>query len=178
MENEKRILEPLPGFSKEIGYYLSMLEKARTATKELLADLSPEEIATRILPNMHSIGAIAMHLGECEFWYIQSIVAGKEMTEEDRALSHWLDTLEADYDRGYTAEYCIETLDKISQMNKKVLATFNDDDLEKLHSRNDLTPPVELSLRWILRMSIDHEAHHRGQISMIKRVLRGLKSAS
>lgn len=172
MKIEKRIVTPLVGFSREIGFYLSSFETARAQTRKLIEDLSPAEIAHRILPNVHSIGAIALHLGECEYWYIQSIAAEKEMTEEGKKLSHWLDTLEADYDRGYTAEYCLQTLDKISELNRKILANFTDDDLEKTHLRHDLSKPTELSLRYILQLLIDHEAHHRGQISMIKRLLR------
>jgi uncharacterized damage-inducible protein DinB len=172
MEIEKRIVEPAAGFSQQIGFYLSSFENARSATRRLIEDLSPPEIARRFLPNMHSIGAIAMHLGECEYWYLQSIAAEKEMTEEGKKLSHWLDTLEADFDRGYTAQYCLETLDKISQLTRKFLINLTDEDLEKTHPRHDLSQPVELSLRYILQLSIDHEAHHRGQISMIKRLLR------
>ena len=94
------------------------------------------------------------------------------MTEEGKKLAHWLDTLESDFDKGYSAKYCIETLDIISQMTKKTLSRYTDEDLMKMHVRNDLEQPVEYSLRFILQRLIDHEAHHRGQMAMIKRLLR------
>jgi uncharacterized damage-inducible protein DinB len=178
MDIEQRHVEPLPGFSKEIGYYLASFQFGREQTKELLQDLTSEEIAKRYLPEMHSIGALAMHLGECEYWYFQTIAAEKEMTEEGRKLCHFCDTTENDTDRGYSAEYLINTLDTISEMNREMLAGLTDADLDKFHPRTDVTPPRELSLRWILQLTIDHEAHHRGQISMIKRLIRGGKMAS
>lgn len=178
MKTTKEILEPLPGFSREIGFYLSAWEKARAATRKLAEDLTTEEIARRFLPNMNSIGAILLHLGEAEFYWMQFVVAKKEITEEDKKFSHWCDTLEADLDRGYTAKYCIEKIDAISQMTRELLSDKTDADLEKLHLRDDQGEPLQLSLRVIIQRMVDHEAHHRGQIAMIKRLLRGGETAT
>lgn len=178
MEIEQRYVEPLAGFSKKIGYYLTSFQFGREQTKKLLEDLTPQEIAQRYLPEMHSIGALAMHLGECEYWYFQSIAGERELTEEEVKFCHFCDTTENDVDRGYTAEYLIETLDAISAKTREFLAGLTDEDLDKFHPRKDKDPPPELSLRWILQLSIDHEGHHRGQISMLKRLIRGGKMAS
>lgn len=172
MEIERRIIEPIAGFAPEIGIYLNGFRFARKQTRQLIEDLTTAEIARRVTPQMNSIGAIAMHLGECEYWYLQSVAAEKEMTEEGKKLSHWCDTFENDCDRGYTAQYLLETLDKITKLTEKFLSDKTDSDLDKMHPRRDLDRPVELSLRWILQLSIDHEAHHRGQIALIKNLLR------
>lgn len=178
MEIIQRHVEPLPGFPREIGYYLASFQFGRGQTKELLRDLTNEEIARRFLPELHSIGAIALHLGECEYWYFQTIAAEKEMTDEGQKLSHFCDTIETDHDKGLSAEYLINTLDTISELNREMLARLTDADLDKFHPRTDVDPPRELSLRWMLQLTIDHEAHHRGQISMIKRLIRGGGTAS
>jgi uncharacterized damage-inducible protein DinB len=178
MEIEQRHVEPIPGFSRDIGYYLASFQFGRAQTKELLLDLTNEEIARRFLPELHSIGAIALHLGECEYWYFQTIAMEKEMTDEGQKLSHFCDAMETDHDKGLSAEYLINTLDTISEMNREFLAGLKDDDLDKFHPRNDVEPARELSLRWMLQLLIDHEAHHRGQISMIKRLIRGGEAAS
>lgn len=177
MKTNQDLLEPAPGFPREIGYYLGAWEKARAKTRELIEDLSKEEIARRFVPNMHSIGAITLHLGEAEFYWIQEVVAGKTPTEEEKKFAHLLDTMEADFDRGYTARYCIETIDKISGMTREMLKNFDDNDLEKIYLREYANARTELSLRSILQRLIDHEAHHRGQIAMIKRLVRGGETA-
>jgi uncharacterized damage-inducible protein DinB len=178
MEIKKDILEPLPGFSREIGYYLAAWSKARASTLQFIEDLSPEELAYRVLPNLHSIGALTLHLGEAEFYWMQFVVAKREVTEEEKKFSHWCDTLEADFERGYTAGYCLGTLEKISQMTGELLAEKTDADLEVPHLRDDYGEPMEISLRSILQRMIDHEAHHRGQIAMIKRLLLGGETAT
>src|SRR5688572_4690517 len=107
MEIERRDIEPVEGFSKKIGCYVTAFQFGREQTKKLLEDLTPEEIAQRFLGELHSIGALAMHLGECEYWYMQCIAAEKEMTEEGRQLCHFCDTTENDVDKGHAAEYLI-----------------------------------------------------------------------
>ncbi len=178
MKIKKDILEPLPGFSREIGYYLAAWNKARAYTRQFVEDLSPEELARRVLPGMHSIGALTLHLGEAEFYWMQLVVAKREVSEEEKKFAHWCDTLEADFDRGYTAEYCMGRREKVSQMTHGFLCEKTDADLEVLHLRDDFGAPLELNLRSILQRMIDHEAHHRGQIAMIKRLLRGGETAT
>jgi uncharacterized damage-inducible protein DinB len=173
MEILKDVIEPMPGFSREIGFYLSAWEKARAQTRKAAEDLSDEEIARRVLPNIHSVGAILLHIGEAEFYWMQFVVAKKEITEEDKKFCHWCDTLETDFDKGYTAKYCVEKIDAISQMTRELLSGKTDADLEELHLRSDYGEPTQLSLRSILQRLVDHEAHHRGQIAMIRRLLRG-----
>jgi uncharacterized damage-inducible protein DinB len=178
MKLRKDTLEPLPGFSREIGYYLAAWDKARAYSRQFVEDLTPEELARKVLPGMHSIGALTLHLGEAEFYWMQLVVAKRDVTKEEKKFAHWCDTLEADFDRGYTAEYCLGTIAKIAQMTHELLREKTDADLEVLHLRDDFGEPVELSLRSILQRMIDHEAHHRGQIAMIKRLLRGGETAT
>jgi len=166
-----QILEPAEGLSREIGLLVAGLEHSRSKTYEVLSDLSPAEIARKILPTAHSIGAMAMHLGEVEYWWVQSAAMQREMTDEGIKLSHWLDTFENDVDKGFTAEYCLETLKKISSLTREAMTSFNDDGLEMLYTRPEIEGR-QVSLRWLLQNLIDHEAHHRGQMAMVKRLMR------
>jgi uncharacterized damage-inducible protein DinB len=171
MDSVIQTLEPAEGLSREIGLLVAALEQARSKTYEVLSGLSPTEIARKILPNAHSIGTIAMHLGEVEYWWIQSAAMKREMSEQGKKLSHWQDTFETDVDKGFTSEYCIETLKKISLLTREAMASFTDEGLEVLYTR----PEIEgrsVSLRWLLQNLIDHEANHRGQMAMVKRLIR------
>lgn len=174
METVRRTLAPSAGFSREIGFYLSALEKIRAELREIASDLSADELAQRILPGAHQIGALILHIGEAEAGWIQERVAGKELGDEERKFVHWCDTTETDFAlKGYSARECIERIDEISRRSREILREFKDDDLERLFAyERDTGERVEVSLRWILHHLIDHEANHRGQISMMKRLLR------
>lgn len=174
METVKRVLEPVAGFSREIGFYLSEWEKTRAELREIAADLSNEELSQRLMPQAHQIGALILHLGESEAGWIHAIIAGKELNDEEKRFVHWCDTTETDFaEKDYSAHDCIEKIDKISEMSRAILAKFADDDLERLFGyERSSGEQVEVSLRWVLHHLIDHEANHKGQISMLKRMLR------
>lgn len=173
MEIVTRTLEPVAGFSREIGFYLSAWEKARAGLREVVSDMSDKELASRVLPESHQIGGLILHLGEAETWWIHSVVAEKELSEEAKKFAHLYDTTETDFaEKGYSAKDCIERIDKINQTSREILAKRTDDDLEKFFGYDREGKRVEASLRWILCQLIEHEATHKGQISMMKRLLR------
>ena len=173
MKVEREILEPLAGVAREIGFYLSGNEETRAQLRDAVADLTSKELARRILPNAHQIGGLILHIGEAESWWIHSIVAGKELDDEARRFAHWDDTTETDFaEKGYSAKDCIEKIDEISRMSREILAEFADEDLDKIFSFDKPDRRIEISLRSILRHLADHEATHKGQILMLKRLLR------
>jgi uncharacterized damage-inducible protein DinB len=173
MSVETLTLSPTDGFSTGIGFYVNGMEEVREQLRVALRGMSDEEIARRAVPGAHPIGALALHIGEAEWWWIQCNVAGRELTDEDRRTAHW-DVLE-DPDgfaaNGFSAQYCIDAIDGITERTRKLLATFQDDDLERLFSFEIRGNQVEASLRWVLHHLIDHEAQHKGQILMLKRLL-------
>lgn len=163
----------MTGFSREIGFYLSAWEKARAELRKIVSDLTDEELTRRITPEAHQIGGLILHLGEAETWWIHSTVAEKELDEEARKFAHMYDTTETNFaEKGYSAAECIGRIDEISRRSREILAKLTDEDLEKIFSYELDGKRVEASLRWILCQLIDHEANHKGQISMIKRLLR------
>jgi uncharacterized damage-inducible protein DinB len=173
MNIERFGIDPFKGFSPEIGYYLAGFEYSRSKTREMLRDLTPAEIARRIMPEIYSIGAITLHLCECEYYWIQSVVRERELAEDEQKFAHMFDAMENDVDRGFDSKYLIGKLDAIFEMTRKELRKFEDRKLDHFFASRYGDTPKEFSLREILQRLADHEANHRGQMSMIKRVIRG-----
>jgi uncharacterized damage-inducible protein DinB len=121
----------------------------------------------------HSIGGLVLHIGEAEWFWMQMVVSGHQLTEEDKATPYW-DILE-DVDRvsrnGYTAEFCLSEAEKIRNQTRDVLFSYNDKDLERIITFERHGETTEYNLRWILHHLIDHEAQHKGQIFMLKRLM-------
>ncbi|MDQ3750832.1 MAG: DinB family protein [Acidobacteriota bacterium] len=173
MKVERDVLEPMAGVSKEIGFYLSGMEEIRAQLRKAVSDLTNEELARRITPNAHQIGALILHLGETESWWIHSIVAETELDEEAKKFAHWNNTTETDFaEKGYSAKDCIERIDEISRMSREILGGLRDEDLERMFGFDQKEKRIEVSLRWVLHHLLDHEATHKGQIMMLKRLLR------
>jgi uncharacterized damage-inducible protein DinB len=173
MEIEKRILAPVAGFSGELAFYLGSLEDLRSRLRRLAADLTREELSARAFPAAHQIGNLILHLGESEAGWIWQIIAGNELHEEEKKFIHWYDSTERDFaEKNYSAAECLARIDEISRRSRVILAKFTDLDLDKFFGYERDGKKVEVTLRWVLVHLLDHEAVHRGQISMLKRILR------
>jgi uncharacterized damage-inducible protein DinB len=174
----ERVLKPAAGVSREIGFYLAGMEEVRAQLQDAVSELSTTDTGRMVVPETHSIGALVLHIGEAEWWWMQRIVSGQELTEEIKSRPFW-DVLE---DPGrvaansYSASFCLKEAQKIRTQTRDVLAAFTDSDLERTFSLERNGRMFDHSLRWILHHLIDHEAQHKGQILMLKRLL-GLQNA-
>lgn len=173
----RHVLSPASGVSPAIGFYLSGMAEVREQLREALGGMTDEQIARRAVAGAHSIGALVLHIGEAEWWWIQCNVAGHKLTEEDRRAPHWdvLKDPDAFASKGYSADFCLQQIDKIREQTRATLASLGDEDLERIFSFERRGQTHEQSLRWILHHLIDHEAQHKGQILMLKRLL-GLRN--
>jgi uncharacterized damage-inducible protein DinB len=174
METEQRFLSPATGFSGELAFYLANLEAARRRLRQIAADLTTEELTARAFPGAHQIGNLILHLGEAEAGWIWQIIGGREHSEEDKKFIHWYDTTERDYaEKNYTAAECLARIDRIGERSREILKGLTDADLDRFfgYERDD-GKRVEVTLRWVLADLADHEAVHRGQISMLRRIIR------
>ena len=171
----RHILTPAPGVSPEIGFYLSGMEEVREQVRDAVVSLSGPKLNRPAFIGSHSIGGLVLHIGEAEWWWMQCVVAGHELTFADRQMPYWdvLENPKAFEGKGYTAEFCLQEIEKIRSQTRTLLASFNDNALELIFSFERGGNTHEHSLRWILHHLIDHEAQHKGQILLLKRMMPG-----
>lgn len=172
-----RVLNAIDGVTPAIGFYLAGMEEVREQLCESIAGLSDEQIGRPAIPGAHALGALVLHIGEAEWYWMQMVVSGHKLNDEDRQAACWdvLDDPAAFLAKGYSAEFCLNEIKKIRGQTIDKLSSFNDSDLERIFSIERRGEKREQSLRWILHHLIDHEAQHKGQILMLKR-LQGLKN--
>lgn len=168
------MLIPPAGLSREIGLLVAGLEEVRAQTVELLSDLSNAELCARPFDGAHQIGSLALHLAKNEYWWIQIGYANRSAPENE---SHRFfledDTLDADFrSLSMDASDCIALLAAAHACTLTTLTGVDDTELEMMFENPKPDPEYRSSLRWIIHHLIDHEAHHKGQISMLKRLIR------
>ena len=173
MKIRRDVLEPVDGFSPDLGLCVARLEEVRAQTVELLEDMTPEELAKKISPELPQIGGLALHLGECQFWWIEAALAKNPITEEDVKFAHLHDTTTTDFAlKNYAACDTVDILKRIHLRTLATLGNYTDSDLDTVFTCDDHPDGFEGSLRWILHHLVDHESNHRGQMAMIKRIIR------
>jgi uncharacterized damage-inducible protein DinB len=173
MEVIRHTLAQAANVSPGIGFLLAGMEEVRGHLREAVEGMPDEEIARLAVEGTHSIGALVLHIGEAEWWWITCIIQGHEPTDEDRRQSYWdvLEDPEGFAAKNHSASYCLRTIDSIREETRRFLSSLNDDDLENVYKHTRGDREMEASLRWILHHLIDHEAQHKGQILMLKRLL-------
>ena len=168
-----RLLTSHPGLATNIGYYLSGMEEVRGQLSAAVRTISDDMIGKPAFLGAHSIGGLVLHIGEAEWFYMKMVVSGQELTEEVKNAPYWdiLDDLERVARNGYTAEFCLSEIEKIRNQTRDVLFSYNDKDLERIITFERRGQATEYNLRYILHHLIDHEAQHKGQIFMLKRLM-------
>jgi uncharacterized damage-inducible protein DinB len=167
------VLIPAAGVSPAIGFYLAGMEEVREQLRKTISGMTTEQIGRRAVPGAHSIGALVLHIGEAEWFWMQCNVSGHKLSDEDRGAPYWdvLKNPDGFATKGFSAEFCLQEIDKIRKQTRDTLKFLNDDDLERLFSFERRGQIHEQSLRWTLHHLIVHEAQHKGQILMLKRLL-------
>ena len=173
MPVQRLVLTPAAGVDARIGFYLSGMEEVRSQLREAVVGMSDDDLARRSVPRTHAIGALVLHIGESEWWWLQCVISNHQLTDEDRRQPFWDVLVDPDQfaSRGYSAAYCLEVIDGIRQQTRRLLASFTEDDLDRVFHYTRESRSIEVSLRWVLHHLIDHEAQHKGQILMLKRLL-------
>ena len=169
----RRVLTSHPGVATNIGYYLSGMEEVRGQLITAVRTVPDDLIGKPAFLGAHSIGGLVLHIGEAEWFWMQMVVSGHKLTDEDKEAACWdiLDDLERVAQRGYTAEFCLSEIEKIRNQTRDVLFSYNDKDLERIITFERKGQATEYNLRYILHHLIDHEAQHKGQIFMLKRLM-------
>jgi len=167
------VLNPAAVFSLGIGFFVSGMEEVREQLQLAVEGMTNEQLGRRAVPGAHSIAALVLHIGEGEWWWMQCNVSVTSSLPKivKRRIGTCSKIRTSAASKLYSAQFCLDQIAKIRNQTRDLLASFNDDDLERIVSFERRGERHEHSLRWILHHLIDHEAQHKGQILMLKRLL-------
>jgi uncharacterized damage-inducible protein DinB len=171
----KKAFPAVEGLTPELARSLAAMEEVRAQLHKAVDEMSVEDLARRAIPGAHSIGTLVLHIGESEWFWLNCVIRGRKLTDEDRQQPFWdvLKDPEAVPAKNYSADFCLETIDGIRQEMRRFLSSLTDAGLENVYSYTRGSTTMEASLRWILHHLVDHEAQHKGQILMLKRLMSG-----
>jgi uncharacterized damage-inducible protein DinB len=165
-------IDPAAGFDPIIGLYVAQLDDVRARTKRYADGLTESQLAWHPNPKVESIGTLLLHIAAVEVSWIQEDIGRKPMGEE------WKIAFPIRFDIPQVSdkrlEYFLDLLDSTRAATRDQLASLSDDDLARavvsLESADDPDAP-RYTIEWILYHLLEHEAHHTGQIAVMKRLL-------
>jgi uncharacterized damage-inducible protein DinB len=174
------IIGPRPGYSPQIGTFVSMLTWMREANGVIRATqgLSQADLDHLIDPHANTIGALMLHLAATETYYQFNTFDGMKWDS-------WPDSVKQQWDaamnlgdtgrktiKGHDRDYYLNIL---QQVRTKSLAAFAKRDDAWLMSVDKEWPwgPTNNYCKWF--HVCEHEAHHTGQIAFLRKRLPAAK---
>lgn len=174
------LIGPRPGYSTHIGTFVSMLTWMREANGVLRATqgLSQADLDFLFDRNANTIGALMLHLAATETYYQMNTFDGVKW-------GSWSDAVKQKWDaamnlgdagrktiKGHDRDYYAGIL---RETREKTLAEFSKRDDAWFLTADKGWPwgPTNNYCKWF--HVCEHEAHHTGQIAMLRKRLPGAK---
>jgi hypothetical protein len=177
------LIGPRPGYSPQIGVFVSMLTWMREANGVLRATegLSHADLDFLFDQNANTIGALMLHLAAAETYYQMN-------TFDNMKWDSWSDAIKQKWDaamdlgdagrkaiKGHDRDYYVGILHEVRE---KTLTEFAKRDDAWFLATDKSWPwgPTNNYCKWF--HVCEHEAHHTGQIAMLRKRLPGAKPSS
>lgn len=174
------VLGPRPGYSPMIGTFVSQLTWMREVNGVLTATkgLTQADLDVLFDANANTIGTLMLHLAATETYYQMNTFDGMKWDS-------WSDEIKKKWDtpmnlgdgarkaiKGHDREYYVGILHEVRE---KTLAEFRKKDDAWLLAADKDWPwgPTNNLCKWF--HVCEHEAHHTGQIAMLRKRLPGAK---
>jgi Protein of unknown function (DUF664) len=174
------VLGPRPGYSPQIGVFVSQLTWMRDANGVLAATKGLTQADLDILfdQNANSIGALMLHLAATETYYGMHTFDGMKWDSWPEAVKQKWDPAMNLGDagrktiKGHDRDYYVSILHEV---RVKTLAEFAKRDDAWLLAADKTWPwgPTNNLCKWF--HVCEHEAHHTGQIALLRKRLPGAK---
>jgi len=175
------MLGPLPGYSPQIGTFVSQLTWMREVNRVLAATkkLTQADLDHLFDKDANSIGALMLHLAATETYYQMN-------TFDDVKWDSWPEEVKKKWDpamnlgdagratiKGHDRDYYVNILHEVRE---KTLAEFKkkDDAWLLAADKTWFWGPTNNLCKWF--HVCEHEAHHSGQIALLRKRLPGAKA--
>ena len=177
---ELNILGPRPGYSPQVGTFVSTLTWMRDANGVLAATkgLTQADLDVLFDKNANTIGALMLHLAATETYYQMNTFDGKKWdTWPDAVKQKWDPAMNLGDEgrktiKGHDRDYYVNILHEVRE---RTLAEFRKKDDTWFLAADKGWPwgPTNNLCKWF--HVCEHEAHHTGQVALLRKRLPGAK---
>jgi len=176
MIERKFFVEARIGKSEVADYLLAIKHDARALTIRYLKNLTEAELDWQPFEGWNSIADLLSHIIACDRYFRIAFIEERQFTELEK--NEIMPAVElgkyAGSFKGQSVTYYLEQLQITYEASRKAIAAMNPDLLLKRRF-NDYDKVKGSDLAWILFHSAEDEIHHRGQISILRKLYKEMK---
>ena len=163
--------------SELASYLITTLHDARATTFNYIKDITQEELDWQPYAEWNTIGALVSHIISCDYFFKIYFIENRALTATEE--KQWLPGLElgkyVNELRGKPFEYYSTELTKAHEEIAKAVNNLSNEKL--LEKRFDVYDKINGSdLAWTIYHKAEDEVHHRGQISILRKLYQQLKT--
>jgi uncharacterized damage-inducible protein DinB len=174
-EDNPNIIGPVEGYSPQIGTLVSMLNWIRVSVERAVKNLKPEELDFLMDPKANTIGAMLMHLAATDTVFqdltFYNLKDFSDANKKRFGVAMELGDEGRKQIKGNNLDYYLSALQEVRE---KTLTEFKKRD-DKWFAEVDPSffggKPTNNFCKWF--HVCEHEANHRGQITLVRKRLPG-----
>ena len=161
-------------FTPRIGRLIWQMDDVRRQVLRAVEGLSAAQLSWHPDPRCESIGTLLLHIAAVERSWIGEDIMRRPMEPEEWNAAFAI-RLNQPQIEGQPLEYFLAVLKREREQCYTDLCGFTDADLDRAITPLDPGDPAnaenQFTMEWILYHVMEHEAHHKGQIALMKRLL-------
>jgi len=176
MVERKFFVETAVGKNEVADYLLAIKHDARATTFNYIKNITEEELDWQPYPGWNSVAALLAHIVAIDHYFRIIFIEGRDFTEqEEREISPGLDLGKFNSTfKGKPVEYYREQLQTSYEQTQKAIAGMDAGTFFK-RRYDDYDKVKGSDMAWILFHGAEDEVHHRGQISIIRKLYKEMK---
>lgn len=164
----KQVIEPLDGYTQQVGTWLWAFENSRLRTLRALEGIDLDLLEWIPTWQGNTIGSLLYHLSAIEVdWLFTDILEADEFPPEIEVLFPY-DVRQPNGDltvaEGFTLDDHLRRLTNVRKYFLQSLLGMPDEEFQRVRRFPDYT----VTPRWTIHHLMQHEAEHRGQIMTVQ----------
>jgi len=156
-----------------IDYLAGILEDARTTTLQRVEGVSVEELHWQYAEGWNTIGALLSHITAVEEYFRIEFIERRRLTAAEE--TQWMPGLEMGphIPQLITGEPVEKYVERLAQSRTRMLQAIGSLTESAFKEKRDgYNPNTGCNLAWMLYHMAEDEVHHRGQISILRKLFK------
>jgi uncharacterized damage-inducible protein DinB len=156
-----------------VDFLLGTKKDARAVTFKYISDISEQELQWRPYENWNSVADLLWHIAAVDYCFTVFFIENRELNGDEK--EKWEMAFHLDNNKhklkNLTASELTAMLEQTHRFSNNAIAQLDAaklfkkrwDDYDKINGSN---------LAWILYHAVEDEVHHRGQISLLRKLYK------
>ncbi len=171
------IIGPREGYSPQLGTFVSMLDWIRQSVESAVKGLKPEELDFLMDPKSNTIGAMLFHLAATETIYqdltLYNLKDFSDANKKKFGVAMELGEEGRKQIKGHPLDYYLSILKEVREKSLSEFKKRDDKWLAEVDPHFFGNQPTNNYCKWF--HVCEHEANHRGQMTLVRKRLPGAK---